>query len=138
MTWLKLVEGYMPMQMIMELSGAILLFVVINWSLNRAGMGIPKFFAGIGVLAFIWMYLTYRIYPPIPFSVRAIYITVTGCGIFMWVSGSEKEWLDFKRPIFNQVIVLCSCFKNTERYRLNSYSKSASAGGSWPSFTCDK
>ena len=101
MTWLKLVEGYMPMQMIMELTGAILLFVVINWSLNRAGMGIPTFWAGIGVWVFIWMYLTYRIYPPIPFSVRAIYGTVTGCGIFMWVSGSEKEWQDFKRPIFN-------------------------------------
>lgn len=101
MTWLKLVEGYMPMQMIMELTGAILLFCVINWSLNRAGMAIPKFWAGIGILVFIWVYLTYRIYPPIPFSVRAIYITVTGCGIFMWVSGSEREWLEFKRPIFN-------------------------------------
>ncbi|MEC4671052.1 MAG: cytochrome c [Nitrospirota bacterium] len=101
MTWLKLVEGYMPGQMIGELTLSILAFALLNWSLKRAGMGIPKFWAGIGVWVFIWLYITYRIYPPIPFSVRAIYGTVTMCGIFMWVSGSEADWQEFKKPIFN-------------------------------------
>ncbi len=101
MTWLKLVEGYMPMQMISELAGSILVFALVNWALNRAGMGIPKFWAGVGVWIYIQLYLKYRIYPPIPFSVRAIYGTVSGCGIFMWVSGSEDAWQEFKRPIIN-------------------------------------
>ena len=101
MTWLKLVEGYMPMQMISELACSILVFALINWTLGRAGMAIPKFWAGIGVWIYIQLYLKYRIYPPIPFSVRAIYGTVSGCGIFMWVSGSQQEWDDFKRPILN-------------------------------------
>ncbi len=101
MTWFKLVEGYMPMQMISELGLSILVFVLVNWALNRSGMGIPKFWAGVGVWLFIQLYLKYRIYPPIPFSVRAIYGTVSACGIFMWVSGSEKEWQEFKRPILN-------------------------------------
>ncbi len=101
MTWFKLVEGYMPMQMISELGLSILVFVLVNWALHRSGMGIPKFWAGVGVWLFIQLYLKYRIYPPIPFSVRAIYGTVSACGIFMWVSGSEKEWQEFKRPIFN-------------------------------------
>ena len=101
MTWLKLVEGYMPMQMITELACSILVFSLVNWSLGRAGIGISKFWAGIGVWIYIQMYLKYRIYPPIPFSVRAIYGTVSGCGIFMWVSGSQREWDDFKRPILN-------------------------------------
>lgn len=101
MTWLKLVEGYMPMQMITELACSILVFSLVNWSLGRAGMGVSKFWAGIGVWIYIQLYLKYRIYPPIPFSVRAIYGTVAGCGIFMWVSGSQREWDDFKRPILN-------------------------------------
>jgi len=63
MTWLKLVEGYMPMQMIGELAGCILLMAAINWSLKRAGIGLPTFWAGIGVLIFIILYLKYRIYP---------------------------------------------------------------------------
>ena len=66
MTWLKLVEGYMPMQMISELAGSILVFALVNWALNRAGMGIPKFWAGVGVWIYIQLYLKYRIYPPIP------------------------------------------------------------------------
>lgn len=101
MTWLKLVEGYMPMQMISELAICILVFALVNWSLKRAGMGIPKFWAGVGVWIFIQLYLKYRIYPPIPFSVRAIYGTVSLCGIFMWVSGSQAEWEEFRRPVLN-------------------------------------
>ena len=66
MTWLKLVEGYMPMQMISELAISILIFAAINFSLKKAGVGIPKFWAGVGVWIFILMYLKYRIYPPIP------------------------------------------------------------------------
>lgn len=101
MTWLKLVEGYMPMQMISELAGSILVFALVNYTLKKSGMGLPKFWAGIGVFIFIQLYLKYRIYPPIPFSVRAIYGTVSACGVFMWVSGSESEWQEFRRPILN-------------------------------------
>jgi hypothetical protein len=102
MTWLKLVEGYMPMQMISELAICILFFSICNYLLKRAGIGLPKFWAGIFVWCFINLfYLKYRIYPPIPFSVRAIYGTVSACGIFMWVSGSQEEWLEFKQPIIN-------------------------------------
>jgi hypothetical protein len=101
MTWLKLVEGYMPMQMISELVICILFFSICNSLLKRAGIGVPKFWAGIFVWCFIIAYLKWRIYPPIPFSVRAIYGTVAACGIFMWVSGSQEEWEEFKRPIIN-------------------------------------
>jgi len=63
---------------------------------------VPKFWAGILVWCFVNVfYLKYRIYPPIPFSVRAIYGTVSAFGIFMWVSGSQAEWEEFKRPIIN-------------------------------------
>ncbi len=112
MTWFKLVEGYMPMQMISELGLSILVFVLVNWALQRSGMGIPKFWAGVGLWLFIQLYLKYRIYPPIPFSVRAIYGTVSACGIFMWVSGSEKEWQEFKRPILNVMDGITSFHKS--------------------------
>jgi len=101
MTWLKLVEGYMPIQMISELAICILFFSMVNYALGKAGAKVPKFWAGVFVWLFIQAYLKFRIYPPIPFSVRAIYGTVSFCGVFMWVSGSQAEWDEFKRPILN-------------------------------------
>jgi hypothetical protein len=50
---------------------------------------------------FILMYLKYRIYPPIPFSVRAMYGTVSLIAVFMWVSSNEEDWRKFKQPIMN-------------------------------------
>jgi len=57
MTWLTLIEGQKPMQIILELALCILFFSVVNFSLKKAGMGIPKFWAGIGVWVFILLYL---------------------------------------------------------------------------------
>jgi hypothetical protein len=41
------------------------------------------------------------VYPPIPFSVRAMYGTVSLVAVFMWVSASEEDWKKFKQPIMN-------------------------------------
>lgn len=101
MTSLKLIEGYMPMQMLTELTLCIVVLAFANFMLKKVGLGIPKFWAGVGVWVFIQLYLKYRIYPPLPFSIRAIYGTVSMIGVFMWVSGSEQEWQEFKRPIVN-------------------------------------
>ncbi len=100
-TTVKLVEGYMPMQMIFELSFFVAGFACISYILNLMGMGIPRFWQGIGFCAFILLYLKYRVYPPIPFSVRAMYGTVTMVAVFMWVSASEEDWRTFKQPILN-------------------------------------
>ena len=75
------------MQMISELAGSILCVALVNWAAESGrAWGFPSSAAGVGVWIYIQLYLKYRIYPPIPFSVRAIYGTVSGCGIFMWVS----------------------------------------------------
>ena len=99
MTWLTLIEGYMPIQAIVEVAGCLLLFSGINYFLKKSGIGISTFWSALLVWAFIQIYLHYRIYPPLPFSVLAIYGVVSTCGVFLWVSGSEKAWGDFKRPI---------------------------------------
>ena len=65
------------------------------------GMTIPRFCQGIPFWAFILLYLKYRVYPPIPFSVRAMYGTVSLVAVFMWVSASEEDWKKFKQPIMN-------------------------------------
>ena len=43
----------------MELAISILFFAAINFTLKKAGVGIPKFWAGIGVWIFILLYLKY-------------------------------------------------------------------------------
>lgn len=101
MTWLKLVEGYMPMQMIFELAFCVGVFSLISYMLNKSGLAMPRFWQGILFWVFIQMYLKYRIYPPIPFSVRAMYGTASLVAVFMWLSSNEEDWNKFKKPILN-------------------------------------
>jgi hypothetical protein len=92
MTSLKLVEGYMPMQMLFELAFCVAVFAGISYLLSKSGVQLPRFWQGILFWVFILMYLKYRIYPPIPFSVLAV---------FMWMSSNEDDWRKFKQPIMN-------------------------------------
>src|SRR2546430_6357991 len=98
---IRLVEGYMPMQLLAELAFFVAVFTVISYLLKKNGLGIPRFWQGISFWLFIILYLKYRIYPPIPFSVRAIYGTIAMVGVFMWMSGAEDDWKEFKKPILN-------------------------------------
>ncbi|MEK6618869.1 MAG: cytochrome c, partial [Nitrospirota bacterium] len=68
---IKLVEGYMPMQLLAELAFFVGVFALMSYLLKKNGLGIPRFWQGISFWIFIILYLKYRIYPPIPFSVLA-------------------------------------------------------------------
>lgn len=98
---IRLVEGYMPMQMLAELTACVAAFALMSFLLGRSGFAIPRFWQGILFWVFILAYLKFRVYPPIPFSVRAIYGTVSAVAIFMWVSASEEDWQKFRQPILN-------------------------------------
>jgi hypothetical protein len=100
-TTIRLVEGYMPMQMLFEVACFVAGFAGLSYMLNAMGMPLPRFWQGIGFWAFILLYLKYRVYPPIPFSVRAMYGTVSLVAVFMWVSANEEDWKKFKQPIMN-------------------------------------
>ena len=95
----KLVEGYMPIQMLWEMGASALLFIAAFHYLGKAGVKVNKLAQATGLFLFSIVYFTYRIYPPIPFSVRAIYAVMTLIGIFMWVSSTEESWKDFRKPI---------------------------------------
>ena len=95
----KLVEGYMPIQMLAEMGGFALLFIGAFYFLGKKGIKVNKLAQATGLFLFSVIYFTYRIYPPIPFSVRAIYGAMTLIGIFMWVSSTEESWKDFRKPI---------------------------------------
>ena len=69
---LTFIDGFMPIQAIVEVAGSLLIFGGGNFLLKKAGLEIPKFWAAVGVWIFIQLYLTYRVYPPLPFSIRAI------------------------------------------------------------------
>src|SRR5215813_11036426 len=97
----RLVEGYMPMQMLIELTCFVAGFAGLSYMMSAMGMQFPRFWQGIGFWVFILMYLKYRVYPPIPFSVRAMYGTVAMVTVFMWVSANEEDWKKFKQPIMN-------------------------------------
>ena len=98
----KLVEGYMPIQMLFEMGSVALLFIGAFYVLGKKGIKVNKLAQATGLFLFSIVYFTYRIYPPIPFSVRAIYAVMTLIGIFMWVSSTNESWNDFRKPIFAQ------------------------------------
>ncbi len=91
----------MPLQAILEVAGCLLFFTLSNFLLKKAGLGLSKFWSALWVLAFILLYLKYRIYPPLPFSILATYGVVSACAVFLWVSGSEQAWRDFQQPVIN-------------------------------------
>jgi len=97
----RLVEGYMPIQMLLEVACFVAGFTGLSYMLSSMGMALPRFWQGIGFWAFVLLYLKFRVYPPIPFSVRAMYGTVSLVAVFMWVSASEDDWKKFKQPIMN-------------------------------------
>jgi len=97
----RLVEGYMPIQMLLEVACFVAGFTGLSYMLSAMGMAVPRFWQGIGFWAFVLLYLKFRVYPPIPFSVRAMYGTVSLVAVFMWVSANEDDWKKFKQPIMN-------------------------------------
>lgn len=97
----RLVEGYMPMQMVFELACFVAGFTAISYLLGAAGTPMPRFWQGILFWMFVWFYLKFRVYPPIPFSVRAMYGTVSMVAVFMWMSSNEEDWKKFRQPILN-------------------------------------
>jgi hypothetical protein len=99
--YVRLIEGYMPVQVIAELTLFVAGFTGLSYMMAAMGMAFPRFWQGILFWVFILLYLKFRIYPPIPFSVRAMYGTVSLVAVFMWVSANEEDWNKFKRPIMN-------------------------------------
>ena len=97
----RLIEGYMPVQVIAELTLFVAGFTGLSYMMAAMGMAFPRFWQGILFWAFLLIYLKFRIYPPIPFSVRAMYGTISLVAIFMWVSANEEDWKKFKQPIMN-------------------------------------
>ena len=89
----RLVEGYMPVQMLLEFALFVAGFTGLSYMASSMGMAIPRFWQGIGFWAFVLLYLKFRVYPPIPFSVRAMYGTVSLVAVFMWVSANEEACL---------------------------------------------
>jgi hypothetical protein len=99
MTWLPFIDGLMQLQFFVELAGLTLVLSGLSLVLSRAGMPVNKFWKAVGLFLSIFLYLKYRVYPPMPFSVLATYVVVTLAAILLWVSSSEEDWQDFRRPI---------------------------------------
>src|SRR3989475_12165921 len=96
----RFVEGYMPMQMLVEVGLQILLFIYIFYLLDKKmGIKVYKRVQASSLFIYWILNLRYRIYPPLPFSVLAIYATNVLIGIFMWVSSTETSWQDFRKPL---------------------------------------
>src|SRR5437870_9447908 len=98
----RFVEGYMPMQMLGEVGLQILLFIYIFYLLDKKmGIKVNKLVQASSLFIYSILYFRYRIYPPLPFSVIAIYETNVLIGIFMWVSSTETSWQDFRKPLID-------------------------------------
>lgn len=93
------IAGLAPLQMVVELSLISGFFVFLFYLLRKYGVRSNKLLQAAGLLALSIVYFKYRIHPPMPFTVLAIYTLMVGIGIFLWVSATETGWREFCRPI---------------------------------------
>jgi lysylphosphatidylglycerol synthetase-like protein (DUF2156 family) len=91
-------EGFMPMQMLVEMALITGLFGLLA-HISKKRFRFSKFSQAIGLLAVAILYLKYRVSPPMPFSVLAMYTTIIAIGIFVWVSATEASWKEFYLPV---------------------------------------
>jgi hypothetical protein len=96
---LPFIEGLMPLQALLELAGLVLLFSAASFLVARAGWPINRFAKALILLSALFVYLKFRIYPPMPFTILATYLVVGLIGILLWASSSEEYWREFRRPI---------------------------------------
>ena len=99
MTSLPLIQGFMPLQALVEIALLLGLCSTIAYILERNGLKLNKLFQVAVLFGLLIFYWVVRIYPPLPFSILAIYITGIALGLFGWVSSSETFWKDFTKPI---------------------------------------
>jgi hypothetical protein len=59
----RLLEGYMPVQVVLELILFVAGFTGISYMMAAMGMAFPRFWQGILMWAFVLLYLKFRIYP---------------------------------------------------------------------------
>src|SRR5437870_8112794 len=91
-------EGFMPMQMLVEMALITGLFVLLA-HISQKRFRFSKFSQAISLLAIAILYLKYRVSPPMPFSILAMYTTIIAIGIFVWVSATPDNWKSFHRPV---------------------------------------
>ncbi len=99
MTSLPLIQGFMPLQALVEIALILGLCSAIAYVLERNGRKLNAFFQVGAVFSLLMWYLVVRIYPPLPFSVIAMYATGIALGLFGWVSANETAWKEFTKPI---------------------------------------
>lgn len=96
---LPFIEGFMPLQMFLEVALALGFLSLISGAIEKAGWKPNKLFQAVVLFGFCIWYLRYRIYPPLPLTVVQTYAVVAGLGIFGWVSSNEGYWQEVRQPI---------------------------------------
>ncbi len=89
----------MPLQFLLELAGLLLIFSGVSSLLARAGRPVNRFAKVIILFVASFLYLRFRVYPPMPFSLLATYLVLSLIGILLWASSSEQYWQEFRLPI---------------------------------------
>jgi hypothetical protein len=93
------IEGFMPIQFLLELLGGVLL---LAWALRLfewVGFHIGRFMKGLLVVSCGFMYLKYWVYPPMPSSILVPYMAIVLIANLLWASSSDAYWQEFKQPV---------------------------------------
>ncbi len=93
------IEGFMPVQFLLELVGGVLLLSWILHLLERFGFPVGRFTKGVLVVVGGFIYFKYWVYPPMPFSILVTYMVVLLGATFLWASSSDTYRQEFKQPI---------------------------------------
>jgi len=106
------ISGIMPMQLLFVLTGAAILYVVVNYYLKKAGKGITMFGQSILIFLGALFILQYVVYPPLPIALIYTYMGLIAIVIFLLVSADDKSFEEFKAPILKTLRNNSGPYKN--------------------------
>lgn len=95
------ISGLMPVQFLLVLVVVFFGFVLTQFLLERMGKRIPVFAQAILIFFTTFFILKYVIQPPLPSSLLYTYMGLIAIVIFLFISSTEKWWMEFKRPILS-------------------------------------
>jgi hypothetical protein len=99
MELLPYIEGIKPVQLLFEIAGLLGLGSLVAYYFEKRGRPLNKFLQAVSFLAIVFIYFEYRLYPPLPLTVRITYLVVSILGILIWASSNEDYWKNFKTPL---------------------------------------
>jgi len=98
------IPGAMPIELLLTFFVFLLLCLGVGALYKRAtGRSIHMMMQAVGVWLIAYFILRFILYPPVPISVFSTWMGLITMVIMLYVSSTEKGWVEFRQPILSML-----------------------------------